>query len=146
MTYAAALPVLQPEWAMSAAAAGSIASGYQISYAISLVVFSALADRIGPKPLFLWSLQAGAVFSIAFAVFARGYLSALILYILVALSLGGTYTTALMILADKYPVERRGMATGWFIASTSLGYALSLLISGIAIRGRIPRRAAGDAV
>ena len=133
MTYAAALPVLQQEWALSAAVAGSIASGYQISYAISLVVFSALADRIGPKPLFIRSLQAAAVSSIAFAIFARGYLSALILYILVALSLGGTYTTALMILADRYPVERRGMATGWFIASTSLGYALSLLISGIAI-------------
>ena len=90
MTYAAALPVLQQEWAMSAAAAGSIASGYQISYAISLVVFSALADRIGPKPLFIRSLQAAAVSSIAFAIFARGYLSALIFYILVALSLGGT--------------------------------------------------------
>ena len=91
MTYAAALPVLQQEWAMSAAAAGSITSGYQISYAMSLVVFSALADKIGPKPLFIRSLLAAAVFSIAFAVFARSYHSALIFYVLVALSLGGTY-------------------------------------------------------
>jgi MFS family permease len=78
-------------------------------------------------------MSSGALFSLAFAFLARGYLSALFLYTLVAISLGGTYTTALMILADRYPVQRRGMATGFFIASTSLGYALSLFLSGIAI-------------
>jgi uncharacterized membrane protein len=45
MTYAATLPVLQREWGMSAAAAGSIAGGFQIGYAVSLVIFSFLADR-----------------------------------------------------------------------------------------------------
>jgi len=133
MTYAAALPVLQKEWQMSAVAAGSIASGFQIGYAVSLVIFSALADRISPKRLYLWSMSWAALFSLGFAFLARGYLSALLLYIIVAISLGGTYTTGLMILADQYPVKRRGMAMGFFIASTSLGYALSLFLSGIAL-------------
>jgi MFS family permease len=48
-------------------------------------------------------------------------------------SLGGTYTTGLMILAGRYPSRTRGMAVGYFIASTSCGYACSLLISGAAI-------------
>jgi len=133
MTYAAALPILQKEWAMSATAAGSIASAYHIGYATSLVIFSILADRTGPKPLYLCSTSAGALFSLGFALLARGYLSALILYALVAISLGGTYTTALMILADHYPPQRRGIAVGFFIASLSLGYALSLIVSGIAL-------------
>lgn len=133
MTYAAALPILQKEWVMSAAAAGSIASAYNIGFAISLVIFSALADRTGPKPIYIWSIFAGALFSLGFALFARDYLSALILYTLVAISLGGTYTTGLMILADHYPVQRRGFAMGFFIASTSLSYALSLALSGIAL-------------
>ena len=132
MTYAAALPILQKEWGMSAAAGGSISSGFQIGYAVSLFVFSSLADIVGPKPLYLGSMSGGAIFSLAFALFARDYLSALILYTLVGISLGGTYTTALMILADHYPVQRRGMAVGFFIASTSLGYTLSLVLSGIA--------------
>jgi len=55
MTYAAALPVLQREWEMTAAAAGSISSGFQIGYAISLLFFSTLADRIGAKRAFLIS-------------------------------------------------------------------------------------------
>lgn len=133
MTYAAALPVLQKEWQMSAVAAGSIASGFQIGYAVSLVIFSTLADRISPKLLYLWSMSWAALLSLGFAFLARDYLSALLLYTFVAISLGGTYTTGLMILADQYPVKRRGMAMGFFIASTSLGYALSLFLSGIAL-------------
>lgn len=133
MTYAAALTILQKEWQMSAAAAGSIAGGFQIGYAVSLVTFSSLADRVSPKGLFLWSTSAAGISSLAFAIFARGFLSCLLLYILVALAVGGTYTTGLMILAAQYPEKRRGMAMGFFIASTSLGYALSLFISGIAL-------------
>jgi MFS family permease len=37
-----------------------------------------------------------------------------------------------MILADQYPIQRKRMVMGFFIASTSLGYALSLIISGVA--------------
>jgi len=45
-----------------------------------------------------------------------------------------------MILADHYPVQRRGMAIGSFIASTSFGYALSLVLSGIALPWGIQAR------
>jgi MFS family permease len=133
MSYAAALPVLQREWGMSAAQAGLIASGFQIGYAVSLVVCSNVADRISPKRLHLWSLFAAGVFSLIFAVFARGFTSALILHTVVGISLGGTYTTGVMIIADQYSARRRGMAVGFFIASTSCGYAISLAISGLAI-------------
>ncbi|RPJ22214.1 MAG: MFS transporter, partial [Desulfobacteraceae bacterium] len=34
---------------------------------------------------------------------------------------------------EKYAPERRGMATGFYIASSSLGYFVSLVLSGIAI-------------
>jgi MFS family permease len=133
MTYAAAVPVLQKEWQMSGSAAGSIASGFQLGYAVSLVIFSTLSDRISPKLLYLFSMSFSALCSLCFAAFARSYLSALLLYTSVGITLGGTYTTALIILSDRYPEKKRGMAIGFFIASTSLGYALSLLLSGIAL-------------
>lgn len=135
MTYAAVLPVLQKEWGMSAAAAGSISSGFQIGYAVSLVIFSEWADRIGAKRVFLWSHFLTAIISVVFALFARGYYSGLFLYTLIGLSLGGTYPPALIMIADRYPSNRRGKAVGFFIASTSLGYALSLGISGFVLSG-----------
>jgi len=133
MVYAAALPVLQQEWGMSAAKAGTISSGYQIGYAISLLVISSLADKMGAKLLFLASTLSGAALTTVFAFLARDYLSAVVLYTLVALAIGGSYTTGLIILSERYAPERRGMATGFYIASSSLGYFLSLLLSGMAI-------------
>jgi MFS family permease len=133
ITYAAALPVLQREWRMSAATSGSISSANQMAYAISLVVFSSLADLWGAKRVFLGSMTAGAFSAVAFALFARDYYSGLILYALVGLSLGGSYTTGLMLLSELYATAKRGMAMGFFIASTSVGYTISLLISGLAL-------------
>ena len=133
MTYAAALPVLRTEWGMSATAAGSISTGFQAGYAVSLVAFSSLADRVGARRVFLGSAWLSAVSALAFAFWARSYTTGLLLYTLMALTQGGTYTTAIMLIADRYPPERRGAAVGWLIASSSAGYALSLLLSGWAL-------------
>ncbi|HSF07621.1 MAG TPA: MFS transporter [Methylomirabilota bacterium] len=137
-TYAAALPVLWPAWGMTAVQAGSVSTGFQAGYAVSLLCFSALADRIGARRVFLWSGWLGAAVALGFALFARSYLSALILYTLVGLSQGGTYTTAIMLIADRYPPARRGAAVGWLLAFSSLGYALSLLVTGLALPGGYP--------
>jgi MFS family permease len=133
MTYAAAMPVLKDEWGMTGAQAGTVASGFQIGYAVSLVVCSGLSDRISPKAIYLWSMFAAGLSALAFALLACDFASAVILNTAVGVSLGGTYTTGLMILAGRYPSRTRGMAVGYFIASTSCGYACSLLISGAAI-------------
>jgi MFS family permease len=133
MTYAGVLSVLQREWEMSASQAGSIVSGFQFGYALSLVVFSSIADRVSARTVYLGSLFAAAICSLGFAFLARDFLSGLILYSVVGIALGGTYTTGVMIIADQYVPTSRGMAVGFYIASTSCGYALSLAISGIAL-------------
>jgi MFS family permease len=133
MTYAAVLPVLLPAWNMSATMAGSVSTGFQGGYAVSLVFFSALADQVGARRVFVWSAWLTAVSGILFALFARSYVSGLVLYTIVAIANGGTYTTAIMLLADRYPPARRGAAVGWLIASSSAGYALSLVLAGAAL-------------
>lgn len=133
MTYAAALPVLQTQWGMSALQAGSIVSGFQLGYAVSLVVLSTIADRVSARTVYLGSLLAAGICSMGFALFARDFISGLILNTVVGVALGGTYTTGVMIIADQYVPSSRGMAVGFFIASTSCGYALSLAISGMAL-------------
>lgn len=134
MVYAATLPVLQREWAMSAAAAGSISGGFQIGYAVSLLIFSVLADRIGAKRVFILSNFSSVITSLLFAFLAHDYTSGLILYSLVGISMGGVYTPGIIMISDRYSPKDRGKAVGFFIASTSLSYALSLGISGAALR------------
>ena len=78
-SYAAVLPVLQREWEMSAAAAGAVASAFQIGYACSLVGFNLLSDRLGARPAFLWSSLTGAPTALAFALLADSPPSAALL-------------------------------------------------------------------
>src|SRR5256712_7632682 len=139
MTYAATLPVLRGAWEMSATAAGSIATGFQLGYAVSLLFFSSLADRVGARRVFLGSAWLSAVSALAWALWARSYVSGLVLYTLVALSQGGSYTTAIMLLADRYPAERRGAALGRLIASSPARYDPSLLAAGRALAPGRPR-------
>jgi MFS family permease len=133
IVYAACLPVLQREWAMSATAAGSIAAAFQLGYGGSLLVASWLADRVGARNVFRISAIACAIAIVLFALFARSYHSGLLLYALVAIAQGGTYTTAIMLVADRYERRRRGTAMGWFLGASSLGYAVSLLLIGAAL-------------
>ncbi|BEQ13536.1 MFS transporter [Desulfoferula mesophila] len=133
MTVAATMTTLQGAWGISAAQGGAIISAFNLGYALSLVWLSSLADRVGARGVFLASITASALLAVAFALTARDYLTALVGYCLLGVALGGTYTTGLMILSELYPVARRGRVMGAYIASTSLGYALSLVVSGLAL-------------
>jgi len=133
IAYAATLPVLQREWHLSGTGAGSIASAFQLAYAVSLMASSELADRIGARRVFLIGTVASTVATVAFAAFARDYWSGLVLYAVLALTLGGTYTTGIMLVAENVPTARRGGAMGWFIAGHSLGLALALAVTGVAL-------------
>jgi MFS family permease len=133
LTYAACLPVLRTAWGMSATQAGSVSTGFQVGYALSLFGFSWLADRAGARRVFMISASLSAVSAAAFAMFARSYLSGLLLFTLVALAQGGVYTTAIMLIADRYRAAQRGAATGVLIAGSSMSHAASLLLAGTAL-------------
>lgn len=133
MAYPAVLPILQREWNLSATAAGSISSAFQLGVAISLTVVSALADLVGASTVFRWSSFASAAVSLLLPFLAQGYLSALVLFATLAVSLAGTYTPGLILLADRFPAARRGWAIGWFLASSSVGYALALALGGLMV-------------
>ncbi len=133
MTYAACLPVLRTAWGMSGAQAGSVATGFQAGYAVSLLGFSWLADRVGARRIFLTSGVMSAIAALGFALFARSYASGLVLFTLAALAQGGTYTTAIMLISDRYRSARRGAALGWLIAASSMSHAASLLVTGVVL-------------
>ena len=129
MVYAGSLPILLSAWNMTAAQAGSVQSAYNVAYAVSLLVASWLADRIGAKIVFLISVWSSAAAFVGFAVGARSYESALLLNIIVAATQGGTYTPSIMVVADEFRSERRGFAIGAIQAGASLGYLVSIALS-----------------
>ena len=128
--YTALIPLLQQEWQMSNAAAGSIVSAYQTGFLISMVSLAALSDWVSAKKVFLYSSIAFAVSSLLFALFARSYLSAFLLRGLMGLCLGGTYTPVLKLISETFSSTSRGRAMGLFIGAGSLGHAGSLAATG----------------
>lgn len=133
MVYAACIPVLLEAWRMTATQAGSIASAFMAAYAVSLFVSSWLADHFGAKRVFLASAYCSVVTALLFGLFARSYFSGLFFYALAAVTQGGMYTPVIMLLSDRYKVNRRGTAMGHLIASTSIGYAFSLIVAGVCL-------------
>lgn len=129
MAYPGTLPFLLSAWGMTAAEAGAVQSGFNLATAISLLLASWLADRVGAKRVFLAAIWGSALAYAFFALFARSYETALVLYALVALAQGGTYTAAIMLVADAVPPARRGRAIGRTLAASSLGYVVSIVLT-----------------
>jgi MFS family permease len=130
VAYAAILPLLQEAWGMSSAQAGLVQSGWHAGYVVSLFAAGLAADRFGARRTFLVMSFGGAVASLAFAAYAAGARSALILYALAGMLSGGSYTPVLAIISQRYPPATRGRAMGWYLAAGSLGYAIGLGLSG----------------
>jgi MFS family permease len=130
MAYTGALSVLMGAWHMSASQAGLIHTAWYVGYLASLFIAGILSDRLGAKRTFLLMSVAACASALLFAVFAQGFGSALILYGLAGLCSGGSYTPGLTLIAERFEPSRRGSAMGWFLAASSLGYALALFMAG----------------
>lgn len=137
MVVAATIPLLLTDWEITATRAGGIVTAFTVAYALSLFGFAFVADYVGAKRMVLVSAGAAALSSLLFAGFANGYLSTVLLYALIGLSQGGLYTPMIMLFTDEVEVKDRGRVMGFLIASTSIGYTLSLSVAavGIAVGG-----------
>ena len=131
VSYSAALPLLQSDWAMSSTQAGMVQSAWHLGYLVSLFAVGFLSDRFGAKRTFLWSGVAASISGVVFAIFASGFLSGAILYGLAGLFSGGSYTPGLTLIAERFPPLQRGRAMGIFLAAGSLSYTLSIVISSL---------------
>ncbi|MCK9364469.1 MAG: MFS transporter [Syntrophales bacterium] len=129
--YSAALPLLKTDWEMSASQSGLIQSAWHAGYLISLFMVGFIADRFGAKKTYLVGSVLAALSALIFAFFADGFVSGFLLYGFTGLCSGASYTPGLTLVAERYSPLERGRAMGWFLAAASLGYGVSLFLSGI---------------
>ena len=130
-TYSAALPLLKNDWSMSASEAGLVQSAWHVGYLVSLFAVGFLTDRYGAKNTLLAGSVLATISALAFALYADSFRSAVLLYGLTGLCSGASYTPALTLVAERFAPHKRGRAMGWLLAASSLGYGLSLVLSGL---------------
>ena len=133
VAYSAVLPLTQGAWGLSAKEAGLIQAAFHLGYLVSLFIVGFVADHHGAKRAYLVTGVAAWLSPIAFVLFAEGFWSAFWLHALTGLCQGGSYTPALALINDNVGAARRGRAMGFFIAGSSAGYALCLLVAAVAL-------------
>ncbi|WCM91893.1 MFS transporter [Acidovorax sp. NCPPB 2350] len=126
--WAGVLPQVMADWQLSAARAGMVQGAWHAGYLVSLFAVGFIADRVGPRRVFLAGSLLTALAAFAFALGLRGPLSAALLFGLTGLCAGACYSPGLQLLAANAPPQARGRAMGAFIGAASLGYGLSLAL------------------
>src|SRR3546814_15814911 len=107
---------------MTGVEAGSIQATFNLCYAISLLLCSWASDHVGAPRVFVAANWLSALAFLAFALFSRSHERGLILFGLLALALGGSYTTAIIMVSDATAPTRRGTASVLLLTGSSLGY------------------------
>jgi MFS family permease len=130
MTLAAVLPQLITNWSLTGTEAGWLGGIYFAGYVCAVPVLTTLTDRIDARRICLASALCAGAASIAFALLADGFWSALALRFLAGAGLGGTYMPGLKALTDRLPKSVEGRAVTYYSAVFALGTALSFLSGG----------------
>ena len=104
-------PAVDAELAIDPAQFGRIVASYTIAAGLAGLLASSIMDRFGRKAAFL-TLYSGFLLGTLFCGLSRGYLMLLAARVLTGGFGGILGGLALAIIADVFPEERRGRATG----------------------------------
>ena len=110
---------------------GMIGAGFIVVYSLTSPLFGRLGDKRARPPLIaigvaIWSLATGI------AGFARGFWSLFIARATVGVGEAAYGTIAPALLADQFPLEKRGRVMSVFFAAIPIGSALGYVLGGLA--------------
>jgi MFS family permease len=131
LAFSVLIPILGPDWRLSASQAGLILGAFQFGTLVAYVVVGFLLDRMRSKPIMVWSAALVGLGDLLFALAARDFSSGLLLRLVVGVLIGGLYLPALKQIADTVPSAGRGAATGIYIATIVAAYAIPLFYIGV---------------
>jgi len=128
-------PQLKRELAIDNAQFGWIVASYTIAAGLAGLLASSIMDRFGRKAAFL-TLYSGFLVGTLFCGLSRGYLMLLSARVLTGAFGGILGGMALAIVADVFPEERRGRATGVLMSAFAVASVIGVP-AGIEVGGRL---------
>jgi MFS family permease len=130
--YTTLLPYFRDiEWKLTNAEAGWIAGSQYFGFMLAVPILSALTDRFEPRRVVLAGSALVLVTCYAFAYWADGFLSALMIRGFYGAGFAATYMPGLRALVEAIDDPRlKARATTMYLVSFSTGVALSILIAG----------------
>jgi predicted MFS family arabinose efflux permease len=122
---------LMPEWGLSAAQGGLMASGYAFGYMLAVPVLTTLTDRIDARLVLLGGSIFSGLATMAFGLFAQGFWSGTFIWSLAGLGFAGAYMPGLKALTDRLPAGDTSRAVTLYTSSFSFGVGISFLIAQV---------------
>jgi MFS family permease len=130
-TYPALLPVLRAGWGLSNTAAGLVGGILFFGYVGSVPVLTSLTDRIDARRIYLGSCLLAAGGSAVFALFANGFIGAMIAQALFGVGFAGIYMPGLKAMSDRIDEGLQSRATALYTSLSGFGLAGSYFLAGI---------------
>lgn len=113
-------PTLEGEFGWSETDYGKIVMAFSAAYALGLLLFGRIIDRIGTKKGYIISIVAWSLAAIAHA-FARGTSGFMAARAALGLGEAGNFPAAIKAVAEWFPKKERALATGIFNSGANIG-------------------------
>jgi len=119
---------LIPEWGLSYAEAGLMASAYSIGYMLAAPVLTTITDRLDGRRILILGSLLNALGAIGFGVLADGMVSAMLLWALTGVGFAGSYMPGLKALTDRLDPGESSRSLTFYTSAFSFGVGLSFLV------------------
>lgn len=131
----ASFPALLPDfiavWGLTNTEAGWIAGVYYLGYMLLVTPAVMLTDRIDARLIFIIGSAVTGVSTLAFAAFADGFWSGLLLRAIGGAGQAAVYMPGLRALTDRLKGGEQSRAVTFYTASYSIAISLSFTITGL---------------
>lgn len=125
------LPTLGRVFAVTPARSGLTVSAAVFCVGLAATFYGPLSDRIGHKPVMVWSCALLVVPTLG-AALAPTFELLLLCRLLQGLLIPGTTVVAVALVQEEFPPAWRGAATGAWVSATTIGGLASRLVAGLA--------------
>ena len=128
----ASVPAIKTEWHLSESAAAWLTLAVQLGFVAGTLLSALfnLPDVISARHLFTVSAVCGALVNGAFAIWAHGATTGIILRFLTGMCLAGVYPPGMKVMATWFS-RGRGMALGVLVGALTLGKASPYLVNAL---------------
>ena len=124
------LPILAAEFGLDAGASSLALSATTATLAVTLLLASWVADRLGRKTLMVWAVLLTAALGLLLPL-APDWWSLIAIRTLMGLTLSGLPAVAMVYLAEEIDPAALGFSMGLYIGGTAIGGMAGRLVSGV---------------